>query len=74
MPLAPSLPATVFATVDHASTLNPVSDDPTAAVGAARGQLLDCALEAVEDVVDTTEQNLEGSMVVVAAYLTSRRR
>jgi hypothetical protein len=60
------------AAVERVVRLDTVTDHLATAVGADGRQLVDGALEAVEDVALTGRDDLEGEVVLVAADLASR--
>ena len=63
----------VRAAVEGATLLHAVSDDGAAAVGTGGGQLVDRALEAVEDVALPLHHHRERLVVVVSAGLADHR-
>src|SRR5262245_49956813 len=60
---------TVATAEDLALGFHTVADDPTAAVGAARGQRIDRALETIVSARLAAKTDLHGLVVVVAAYI-----
>src|SRR5512146_2052183 len=66
------VPGAVRATVERAVRLDAVADDPAAAMGADRRELLDGAFEAVEDMPVSGGHDLEREVIVVAAHFADR--
>src|SRR5215204_1814658 len=66
------LACAVRTAIERAVGLDAVPDDPTPAVVADGRELLDRALEAVEDVPITGGNHLERQVIVVAAHLAFR--
>jgi hypothetical protein len=62
----------VCTTIEHAIRLDPVPDDFRTTMAAHRRQLLDSALEAIEDVGVPGGDNLKRLVVIVPADLTFR--
>src|SRR5215510_336331 len=60
----------VGAAIERVLGLDAMPDDPAAALRADRGQLLDRAFEAVEDVLPARRDHLEGQVIIVAANFT----
>jgi len=60
----------VGAAIESVLGLDPVPDDPAPALSADRGQLLDRAFEAVEDMLPARRDHLEGQIIIVAANFT----
>src|SRR5262245_21510615 len=58
------------ATVDRPTLLNPVADHPTMAVGAGRGQGVNCAFERIERVRRPRNGDGERLVVLVPAHFT----
>src|SRR5919198_1209237 len=65
-------PGAIGTAVEAEAGLDPVADDPAAAVLADRRQRVDGALEAVEGVARPLRDDLERLVVVVAANLAAR--
>src|SRR5436309_6950435 len=62
---------TVLATVKGAFLFEPVTDDVNATILASRSECMDCTLEAVECVSNTTHGHLKRLIVVVSAGFAS---
>jgi hypothetical protein len=60
----------IGAAIERVIGLDAMPDDPTAALRADRGQLLDRAFEAVEDVLPARRDHLESQVIIVAANFT----
>src|SRR5262245_37149469 len=67
-------PGTMGAAVDAVTRLQPVADHPTAAVVAARRELVRGAFERVEDVLPAVEPDEQRTVIVVAAHFAGRHR
>src|SRR6266511_595045 len=60
----------IGAAIERVLGLDAMPDDPAAALSADRGQLLDRAFEAVEDMLPARRDHLEGQIIIVAANFT----
>src|SRR5262245_19537004 len=60
----------IGAAIESVLGLDAVPDDPAAAVGADRGQFLNRAFEAVEDMLPAGRDHLEGQVIIVSAHFT----
>src|SRR5215210_7727485 len=66
------VPRTMRAAVKGAIGLDPMSDDFAATVAADRGQFVDRALEAIEDVRHACRDDLKRQIIVIATHFTGR--
>jgi hypothetical protein len=58
-------------TVEGPARLNPMPDDLAPAMVTGRGQSMDGAFEAVEDVRLASHDDLEGFVIIIPTYFTS---
>src|SRR5271166_38170 len=68
----PRLPGAIGAAIEGAVCLDSVADHLASALGADRGELVDRALEAVEDMPLPRRDDFEGQVIFVAADFTLR--
>jgi hypothetical protein len=66
----PGFASATGAAIERILSLDAVPDDLAAAVSADRGQFLDRALEAVEDMLSARRDHVEGQIIIVTANFT----